>query len=270
MKLLDFNKMDGFPASASTFKFIQEQMLQLQMLSLIGGTNYIVSGCANVGGVVGNGWIVINGEVLPFVGGAVQANVVIVDTPTNRSFHDTTLNPYYHDRVAQFGTGATEYAWSSFEINNPANGLLTRMRLAEALLATLQTQLATSNTAIGTKANITDVLVKGNTTPFTPALQYDPATKGYVDNASLILAKGTITVGDIAGGQTTVTASFGITLPSTNYLVFATIVADDITKDNATLTWCVKNKTVTSFEITLREVYATLQSVNIHWFIIPS
>ena len=270
MKLLDFNKMDGLPVSASTFKFIQEQMLQLQMLSLLGGTNFIVSGCANVGGIVGNGWVVIHGEVLPFIGGAVQANVVIVDTPTIRSFHDTTLNPYYHDRVAQFGTGATQYAWSSFEVNNPANGLLTRMRLAEALLTSLQTSLTTLTTTVGTKANSSDVLAKGNTTAFTPALQYDPATKGYVDNASTIVAKGNKVIGDISEHETIVTVPLGLTLTTTNYKVFATIVEEDLNQNNPTVVWCLRKKDFSSFDIRLAEFVTTYQNVSIDWFIILS
>ena len=36
--------------------------------------------------------------------------------------------------------------------------------------------------AISLKANVSDVLLKGNTTPFTPTNDYDPATKAYADS----------------------------------------------------------------------------------------
>jgi hypothetical protein len=181
MKLFDFSKLTGWPASASTWKYQQEQMLQLQMLSLLGGNNYILNGCAVVGGNTGDGWVVINGEVLPFVGGATQANVVVVDTPTNRSFFDATINPYYHDRIATFGASATQYTWANFERNNPANGLLLRMKTAEGLLSGLQTALGITNANLGNKADKSNVLALDNTTPYAPAEQYHPATKDYVD-----------------------------------------------------------------------------------------
>lgn len=93
MKQLDFSKTSGWPASTSTWKYQQEQMLQLQYLSLLGGTNYILQGCTEAAGVTTNGLVVINGEILPFVGGATQAYVVVVESITNRTFFDTTINP---------------------------------------------------------------------------------------------------------------------------------------------------------------------------------
>ncbi len=182
MKVLDFSKLSGWPASASTWKFQQEQMLQLQYLSLLGGTNYILQGCTEAAGVTTNGWVVINGEILPFVGGATQDNVVVVDTPTNRTFFDGSINPYYHDRIATFGISITQYTWADFERNNPTTGLLKRVRLAEALLTTLQTALATTNTNLGNKADKSNVLQLDNTAIYSPTQQYHPATKGFVES----------------------------------------------------------------------------------------
>jgi hypothetical protein len=39
------------------------------------------------------------------------------------------------------------------------------------------------DTTIGNKANSSDVLVKTNTTSYTPSADYNPATKKYVDDA---------------------------------------------------------------------------------------
>ena len=279
MKLLDFSTLTGWPGSASTFKFIQEQMLQLQMLSFLGGTNYIVSGCANVGGTVGDGFVVINGEVLPFVGGAAQANVIIVDTPTDRSFFGGTLNPYYHDRMATFGTGLTQYPWSSFETNVPTNGLLTRMREAEASLTSLQNELDTTNSNVANKANISDVLELDNTTAFTPTAPYHPATKAYVDNSFNILAKGTtqasfigfggVTVlGDLPDTESPQVIQIGSVLPSANYKVFLTVVAAN--SDASAAKWYISNKTNSSFTINLAELDGGVQNVYFDWMIIAN
>ena len=272
MKLLEFNKLTGFPLSATTMKFTQEQLLELQYLSLLGGNNYIISGCNNVGGTVSDGWVVVKGEVLKFVSGTLSDYVIIEDNPVSRPFMDETLNPYYHNRVAKFGTTGdttTQFAWSSFEVNNPDNGVLKRLRLAETLLASLQTSLAATNTTVASKANISDVLVKGNTTLFTPVNDYDPATKKYVDNSFGIIAKGTINVGDIDYAQTVKTIPFGIDIGTTDYLVFASIIAND-THDNATICWVVQNKTALSFDIKFREVITVTQNVSLNWFVIHS
>jgi len=208
MKLLDFSILNGWPASSSTWKFMQEQLLQLQILSLLGGNNFIVSGCTDLGGTIDNGWVVVNGEILPFVGGAVQANVVIVDTAVNRGFSNGTSNPYYHNRVATFGVDGAAPLWTSFEVNDPSDGVLKRLRVAEALLATI-------NTGLATKANSSDVLKKGGTTAFTPALATDPANKAYVDAA--IGAK-CVFAGQYNHTPNTVTALYnplGITVSST-------------------------------------------------------
>lgn len=278
MKQLDFSKLSGWPASTSTWKFQQEQMLQLQMLSLLGGNNYILDGCTVVAGNTGDGWVVINGEVLPFVGGATQANVVVVDTPTNRSFFDATINPYYHDRIATFGASVTQYTWANFERNDPANGLLLRMKTAEGLLSGLQAALATTNANLGNKADKSNVLALDNTTPYVPAAQYHPATKGYVDASFGVLARGTTQAnfagaggaGDLPAGYTSQVILLAPTvLPNSNYKVFLTLYNTNNTYAGAK--WFIKDKTTSSFTITLAELDGgSTQGVYFDWMIIAN
>ena len=278
MKLLDFNVLTGFPMSASSFKFIQEQMLQLQMLSLLGGTNFIVSGCTNLGSTIDVGWVVIAGEILPFAGGTPKDHVVVVDTVTNRSFSGGAVNPYYHNRVVQFTDDITATLWSSFEVNDPNDGVLKRLRLAETLLGTLQTSITGINTALGTKANRSDVLIKGGSTSFTPSLDTDPATKGYVDNKLLILAKGTTraqvngnSAGDIDGWGEQVIL-IGETFPDsigTNYNVFLTLINKNT--HDARATWYLKDKTTSSFTIVIAELASgNVQDIYFDWMIISN
>jgi hypothetical protein len=144
MKLLDFSTLAGWPVSSTVMKYMQEQMMQLQMMSLLGGNMYIVSGCEddNAGGIT-DGVIVINGDVLPFVGSALveNAKVVITDTVGYKNFFGGNgYNPFYHNRIAQFGvTGnvQTEFAWANFKRNNPTNGLLARVDRLEKMVKPL-------------------------------------------------------------------------------------------------------------------------------------
>jgi hypothetical protein len=154
MKLFDFsNKNYGIPFSANTFEFIQQQMLQLQTLSYFGGSLFVVQGCTNLAGIVQDGWVVINGEILPFVGGAVQPFVVIQQTTNTASFGDPAtgatpqIYPYSFDRIATFGTGATQYDWALFENKDLTKGVLQRLREVEGNADSLRADLTTLNAA---------------------------------------------------------------------------------------------------------------------------
>jgi hypothetical protein len=140
MKTIDFSILSGFPASSSMFKFQQEQMQQLEKLSLLGGNLFILSGCTNSGGVISDGFVCINGVVYPFVGGTATTKVIVTETVTNKNFFGGANNPFYRVPVAQFGvTGnpLTEYTWADFKRNDPANGVLARLEKVEQMLKPL-------------------------------------------------------------------------------------------------------------------------------------
>lgn len=136
MKKIDFNIKAGFPVSTDTLEFMQQSIQQVEQASSLAGNLCVLRGCTNVGGIVSDGFVTINGEVLPFVGGTVQSKVIIVDNIGNRIFFSGANNPYYHNRYATFGvTGnpSTEFLWADFKINNPANGVLARLEKLEAM-----------------------------------------------------------------------------------------------------------------------------------------
>lgn len=137
MNKLDFNIKAGWPASAETWEYMQNMILQAQNAALLGGKNYILSGCVESAGNATDGIIVINGEVLPFVGGPVQTKVIIVDTTVKRAFFGGANNNYYHNRVATFGSGTGEVLWSGFKRSNPDNGVLARLDKVEKMLKPL-------------------------------------------------------------------------------------------------------------------------------------
>jgi hypothetical protein len=259
MKLLEFNKMDGFPVSTSTFKFMQEQMLQLQMLSLLGGTNYVVSGCSVTGTTLSDGLVVIAGEVLPFVGGTPTLWVTIIETATTRSFQDTTLNTYYKNRVAQFSSVATDILWSTFEVNNPSNAALKRLRLAEALLAGLRTDLNALSASFA------------GYTPTWASITGKPS--------ALVTYAASVHLGDIALGDNNVvlyhdSSLYTIIIPDQltgNYVVVGNMSGIPVGGDdhsNATVFWNVFNKSGTSFQLYVIENWATAQNIYFDFAII--
>ncbi len=184
MNYLETSVLNGFPLSASTVKFLQEMVYNVQMLSALGGVNYILSGCTEASGVVSDGMVCVNGEVMPFRGSAVGSHVVVVENVTPRTFKDAGGNfyssPYYRERYACFGTASIQYLWTDFEKNEASNALIKRMRLAEGNITAAQTAITG---LANSKADKSNVLAKDNAASFTPSAQYHPATKKYVDDA---------------------------------------------------------------------------------------
>jgi hypothetical protein len=112
-------------------------MQQLEGFGYLAGDNVILKGCEEVGGVVAAGIVFINGEVLPFEGGPVAANVIVAQTDTTKEFEGGTFRPYYLDRKAVFGSGAGQVAWADFKRNNHNNGVLSRLDKVEKMLKPL-------------------------------------------------------------------------------------------------------------------------------------
>lgn len=67
------------------------------------GDKVIVSGVDVVNDVATNGWIAVNGELMPFMGGNVAASVVISESVDNRTYEDNVSKPVYYRKYASFG-----------------------------------------------------------------------------------------------------------------------------------------------------------------------
>ncbi len=137
MNALDFNIPQGWPASTETFQWLQDMANNAQLATLLGGRNFILDGCLEAGGNVGNGLMVINGEVLPFEGGPLQPSVIVTDTATQRAFFGGAVNDYYHARKVVFGTGPDSVLYADIKRSVPENGVLARLDKVEKMLAPL-------------------------------------------------------------------------------------------------------------------------------------
>jgi len=91
-----------------------QQMIKLNAnMALLGGSNYILSGCVDDGTNVSDGIIVINGELLPFSGGAKGSKITIQQTTQTLSAFGVDYPEAYIFRIAKFSP-AGEYNWSDF------------------------------------------------------------------------------------------------------------------------------------------------------------
>ena len=117
MNSIYFTKYQQFPMSSETLQFMQNMVLAASNLALIGGKNFILSGCEEIGNNVSKGYVVVDGEIMPFAGGAKMSTVVIEETTSDVRVYNQTYNALYYTRQLIFGIGSRQRLWSSFPRN---------------------------------------------------------------------------------------------------------------------------------------------------------
>ena len=104
-KRIDFTKLGGFPATQFTVNWMQDSYRNaFGAIAAMVGDRVIVTGVEVTGGQATNGWISYNGELLPFVGGAVMATFVVEEVKESRLFNDNESKEVYFTRRARFGS----------------------------------------------------------------------------------------------------------------------------------------------------------------------
>lgn len=113
MNKINFTAKDNFPLSSDTMDMMQQMIGSSASMALLGGSNYILSGCVDDGTNVSNGIIIIGGEILPFEGGAKKTKITIQQTTKTLTAFGVDYPEAYIYRSAKFSdTG--EYTWSDF------------------------------------------------------------------------------------------------------------------------------------------------------------
>jgi len=131
MNKLNFNQSVGFPLETEILDEMQKAWTVLNALGAIAGNLSIISGCVVTSGTATNGVVFINGEVLEFRGGIVQANVIIIEVPQLREFEDGNSNDVIYTRYATFGTGSTQWTWTDFKRGMETKAIPAALELKE-------------------------------------------------------------------------------------------------------------------------------------------
>src|SRR5699024_2515171 len=112
---IDFSKLGGFPGNQNMLDFMQKSYREaITGLSKLAGDKVIVSGCVVTGSQISEGWVVIDGELLPFKSGAIGNNVIVEEIADDVLFQDGSSQTVYYTKRAKFGTGSPQYSWASF------------------------------------------------------------------------------------------------------------------------------------------------------------
>ena len=116
MNKINFFSGDKFPMLREALEIMQNATLLAATSAQIGGENYILRGCIESADktTVSDGLIVINGEILPFKGGAIKSRIAIKETRQDVSALNVIYPETYIFREVQFADNG-EFVWSEFE-----------------------------------------------------------------------------------------------------------------------------------------------------------
>lgn len=115
MNNIDYNQSGGFPLSTQILDAGQQAYKNFNAFGNFAGALSIIDGCEPAsGGTVTNGFVSIYGELLPFLGNTISANVIIVEVPDARGFEDGSVKAVIYTRYATFGDATVSYPWADF------------------------------------------------------------------------------------------------------------------------------------------------------------
>lgn len=109
-KRIDFSQLGGNAIDQDSFSFMQDSYRgAFAAIAKMIGNNVIITGMNVVGGNISDGWLVYNGELMPFVGGVLGAGNIVVqeDAGADILFFDNSTHKVEYTKQAVLGTPAT-------------------------------------------------------------------------------------------------------------------------------------------------------------------
>jgi len=202
-KRIDFTQLEGLPLTQNTLKFLQDGYRDTVVgIASVLGDFVIVSGVADLGANYGDGWVIYNGELLPFVGGVKAAQVVTEETAVGKIYGDGATRNAWFTKVAKSGVaGGTPHAnfvrlYTLAEVKADLDTIRQRLTAPVEKVANHILELTDLNKGIEMN------LAGANTVTVPP-------------NADVAFAVGTtINVVQKGAGKTTIVAGAGVTLLS--------------------------------------------------------
>ena len=114
MDKINFLAKDKFPISTNTYSRMQEATNMVATLALLGGSNYILSGCDEIDDEIKPGVVVLEGEILPFIGGVPLEYIIIQESKKTLEAFDELFPEAYIDRVAVFAADG-KFKWNDLK-----------------------------------------------------------------------------------------------------------------------------------------------------------
>lgn len=125
-----FTQPLGFPLeSDATLGFMQTdyQNAVKGLAKAFGADMVIVSGMAESGGTVADGWVLLGGDLVFFEGGAKQSTFVVSEVWQSKNNSNGSPVNRYKTKKAVFGTGGTTYLYANLVRVESISGLQGRL-----------------------------------------------------------------------------------------------------------------------------------------------
>jgi len=104
-KRIDFTNLEGLAIYQDTLDFMQESYrASLAAVASAYGNYVILSGVADNGTSWGEGWVVIDGELMPFASGLKADNVIVEELTDTEIFGDDSTKTVYFTKRAKSGS----------------------------------------------------------------------------------------------------------------------------------------------------------------------
>lgn len=101
----NYSNLGGMPLTQNRLDFMQQSYLAaFGAIAKLCGNKSILFGVEHTGGDVSDGWIVVDGELLPFAGGSYGTRVVIIETALSLAFADSSMHDVEFTRYATCGS----------------------------------------------------------------------------------------------------------------------------------------------------------------------
>ncbi len=122
MNKLELNNTGGFPMDTNVLAAMQDAYTMIGLLAKVvaGMEPSILDGCETTGATVAAGHVIIQGEILPFEGGAIGSRVAIIEEIEVGEYEDGVTRPILTKRKAAFSVTGT--LWTDFWLSTTLKG----------------------------------------------------------------------------------------------------------------------------------------------------
>ncbi|MCW3465684.1 hypothetical protein [Chitinophaga nivalis] len=231
----------GLPLTQEAYAFLQASYRSaIADLARVSGDKVIISGVIDNGTSVTDGWILHNGELLPFAGGPKQNSYLVVEGNGTEVFDEVKVRTVYNNRYARFGAGGTPFS-ELVRLDQAAN-------LKQDLI-NLNNNLSSFSTSLQSQLSVIG--------------QATPPTKD-----TTVAISGSFWIGDQGGSDGYYTVNLGQYIFSP-YLVAGSLrsAGPNWNNDNDVI-WSVRDLGTSSFALLLREVSSDVQALYFDYAII--
>jgi hypothetical protein len=245
-KRIDFTKLEGLATYQDTLEFLQASYRDtISTIARLIGSRVIVTGVTDQGATYSDGWVIIDGELMPLVGGLKSDRVIIDDRPETEVFSDGSIQTVYYTKSARLGVSGG-YGFSEFIRADTVATISEGLKNLVIAHNNLQS-------AFNTHTHTWDQILNK---PGSFAPSFHRTNWGDIDNRPPLLTclyKDSYNVGDVWAEQTS-TVYFNRDIGTTDYFVIGSWLSQGNANDDNDAFWVAKNKRSYAFDLVMKEI----------------